>query len=1114
VQCPGCKANLPVGSKFCGQCGAALASACPSCGHANPAQNKFCSECGTRLSPEIAPPPAPTAGSTIPTVSAAERRQLTIMFCDIVGSSALSTRLDPEEQGDVIAAFHTCCANEIKSLGGMVAQYLGDGVLAYFGYPTAHENDAERAILSGLAILKAVGTLKPGGDVALQTRIAIGSGVVVVGDLIRESLTQENAAIGETTNLVARLQGIAGPNTIVISPVTHRLVGALFDYRDLGRHTLRGFSEPVHVRQVLGVSKVESRFEAQHQSETSPLLGREEDLELLVRRWEEAKRGEGRVVLLTGEPGIGKSRIARALRDRLRSDPHTPLNYFCSPHHQGSALYPFIIQLTRAADIDRDDSADVKLDKLHSLMAQSSGNLSQDMPLFAALLSIGDDRYPLPEMNLQRSKERTLAALLDHIKGLAMDQPILMLYEDLHWIDPTSLELLSLAIEQIRDQRVLLLATARPEFTAPWPGHRHVSTLPLNRFGRSEGEALIVGITKGKPLPPEVRDQIMARTDGVPLFIEELTKTVLESGLLHEAEGHFELTGPLPSFAIPSTLHASLLARLDRLAAVKDVAQIGAVIGREFSYTLIAAAAALKETTLNAALAQLVDAELIYQRGVPPDATYQFKHALVQDASYASLVRSRRQQLHSAIARALEERFPDIVATEPETVAHHFTEAGLWEQATHYWQRAGDLALRRSAVGESVMHFSSGLRVLETMGHQPESARRELAIQLGLGTALNIAYGSSAPAVAEHYARAVTIGRQLGVDKQLFRAVWGSWYTNLTTGRTGQALVLAEELVDVAEQLADQNLILEARHSRWATSHVLGLVSATLADTKRGVELYHPDRHHAHAYEYGGHDTGVCAHAHRAVTLWIAGLPEQAARTSVAALELGRRLGHPPSLAHAASWSATLRQMLGEPRACRELAELTMRIAHEQGSRIFMMCPLLLGWTLFKTGRVSEGLQHMDEAISVKRQRVYRFYYDYELLVFVEALLEAGEPNRAQKVVEEALDFIKGSGNCLYEAEAMRLKAVCLTASDREMGGEAEVWLLRAIETAERQGALSFALRAAMSLAQIRRDLGRQSQAQDPLARIYGRFTEGLETPDLKDARVLLNSLHTARPAP
>jgi class 3 adenylate cyclase len=621
LQCPGCSVEVSEGRKFCGKCGTALPRTCPRCGQAVPPEDSFCSECGASFVPgAITPAPSSTQrpAPTTATGPAAERRQLTIMFCDMVGSSALSTRLDPEEQGDVIAAFHACCANEIKALGGIVAQYLGDGVLAYFGYPTAHENDAERAILAGLAILNAVTTLKATGDVSLQTRIAIGSGVVVVGDLVRQSLTQENAAIGETTNLVARLQGIAEPNSIVISPVTHRLAGALFDYRDLGWHTLKGFSEQVHVRQVLGPSKVESRFEARHPSGASPLLGREEELELLLRRWEQAKGGEGRVVLLTGEPGIGKSRVASALRDRLKSDPHTPLSYFCSPLHQGSALYPFIGHLTRAAGIERGDSTVVKLDKLQSLLALSSGNLPEAMPLFSALLSIpGGDRYPLPEMTPQRRKERTLAALLDQLNRLAMRQPILMLYEDLHWIDPTSLELLSLGIEQIGDQRILLVATARPEFTPPWPDHRHISSLSLNRLGRPEGEALISGITKGRSLPVEVRDQIIGRTDGVPLFIEELTKTVLESGLLREAEDHFELTAPLPPLAIPSTLHASLLARLDRLSSVKDVAQIGAVIGREFTYALIAAAAALSEENLNAALAQLVTAGLIYPARCP-----------------------------------------------------------------------------------------------------------------------------------------------------------------------------------------------------------------------------------------------------------------------------------------------------------------------------------------------------------------------------------------------------------------------------------------------------------------------------------------------------------------
>ena len=507
------------------------------------------------------------------------------MFCDMVGSSALSTRLDPEEQRDVVGAFQACCASEIKRLGGMVAQYLGDGVLAYFGYPTAHEDDAERAVHAALAILDVVGALKPAADVILQARIGIASGVVVVGDLVREGGTQENAAIGETTNLAARLQSLAEPNTIVISPQTHRLVGALFEYHDLGRHSLKGFAEPVHVRQVAGASEFESRFEAMHQSGTSPLLGREEELDLLVRRWEQAKRGEGRVALVIGEPGIGKSRLTRAVKEHLRSEPHSSFSYYCSPYHQDSALYPIIAQLLRAAGIERNEGAETRLEKLEGLLAPSSEKLAEDVPLFAALLSIpSGNRYPLPDPTTQRLKERTLAALVGQLERFAARQPVLMTFEDLHWIDPTSLELLSLIIDRIASLPVLLLATSRPEFTPPWPNHSHVSTVALGRLGRAEVLALVDGVTKSKALPPEVLDQIVARTDGVPLFIEELTKAVLESGLLQEAGNRFELAGPLPRLAIPSTLHASLLARLDRLAPVRDLAQIGAAIGREFSY--------------------------------------------------------------------------------------------------------------------------------------------------------------------------------------------------------------------------------------------------------------------------------------------------------------------------------------------------------------------------------------------------------------------------------------------------------------------------------------------------------------------------------------------------
>jgi class 3 adenylate cyclase len=732
MQCPSCSASLPDNGNFCEQCGAALARVCAACAHHNSPSAKFCSKCGAALVGTASAPGSTPSQLKIP---APERRQLTIMFCDMVGSSALSTRLDPEEQREVVTTFQSCCAREIKRFGGMVSQYLGDGVLAYFGYPSAHEDDAERATRAGLSIFAAVGAAKTASEVTLQARIGIATGVVVVGALVGEGVTQENAAVGETTNLAARLQSFAEPNTLLVCPETHRLVGALFEYRDLGEHALKGFAKRVRVRQVTGASNVENRFEARRSDLTAPLLGREEELDILARRWEQAKGGEGRLVLLTGEPGIGKSRLIRALQHRLESDPHAPLIYYCSPYHQDSALHPITGQLLRAAGIEREDSTDTRRAKLKAHLAQSSDDPAGDMPLFGALLSLpAGEHYPVPNLTPARLKERTLSALLSHLRHLTHRQPVLMMVEDLHWIDPTSLELLSLVVDQMVGQRLLLIATTRPEFAPPWASLRHISTIALGRLGRTEGEALVAGVAGGRVLPPEVLEQIVVRADGVPLFIEELTKTVLESGLVREAGDHFVLGGPLPPLAIPSTLHASLLARLDRLASVKDVAQIGAAIGREFSYELVAGVAALPERELKSALAQLVAAELIFVRGIPPDATYRFKHALVQDAAYASLIRSRRQQLHGAIAQALEQRFPDVVAAEPEIVAHHFSEAGLAASAVNYWLKAGRRAAERSSLVEAVKHFSEGIRLVRLLPSSHDRTRRELDLQASTAT--------------------------------------------------------------------------------------------------------------------------------------------------------------------------------------------------------------------------------------------------------------------------------------------------------------------------------------------------------------------------------------------
>ena len=813
MQCPGCNAAVRDGAKFCGKCGAALPRGCAACGHINASDDRFCSECGAGLVPKGAQPAPPVQASAAPRRAAkphepapAERRQITVLFSDMVGSSALSTRLDPEEQREVVGAFQTACAGAIKDLDGMVAQYLGDGVLAYFGYPKAHEDDAERAVRAGLVLIEAVSALRPAPNVVLQARIGIATGLVVVGDLVREGVTQENAAIGETTNLAARLQTLAEPNTILIAPQTHRSIGGMFDYRDLGLQTLKGFGEPIHVHQVLRASEIENRFEARHQSGTSPLLGRDEDFELLLRRWQLAKSGEGRVVFLSGEAGIGKSRLTRALQERLAVEPHTRMIYHCSPYHRDSALHPIVGQLVRAADFAPDDGMETKLTKLEALLAQSGQRSADDLALFAALLSIpGGEHHSLPALTPQQLKERTLGVLLAHLRGLCAQQPVLMVFEDLHWVDATTLELLTRIVELAPRLSLFVLATARPEFVPPWPNDRHTSTIQLSRLGRSEVQGLVANVAGGKALPAEVLDQILQRTDGVPLFIEELTKTVLESGLLRDAGERYELTGPLPLLSIPSTLHASLLARLDRLASVKDVAQIGAAIGREFSFELLSAVAELPEADLGAALEQLTRAELVFQRGIPPHATYVFKHALVQDAAYTSLVRSRRQQLHGTIARVLETQHPNLATDEPATLAHHYTEAGLPDHAIPLWSAAGQYSVARSSNVEAVGHFGKALGLLSQQPASTKRDRRELELRLQYGLPLIATRGYASDEVERHYRATIDLSRRLSDSDAEFASTRSLWNCVYDRANINESFDLSNQLVQLAEAAASND---------------------------------------------------------------------------------------------------------------------------------------------------------------------------------------------------------------------------------------------------------------------------------------------------------------------
>ena len=1038
----------------------------------------------------------------------AERRQLTIMCCDLVRSSELAVRLDPEDLRRVIGAYHNCIKEIIARYQGIIARYMGDGVLAYFGYPQAHEDAAEQATRAGLALVEAVAGVQTDIGTELHVRVGIATGTVVVGDLIGEDAAREEAVVGETPNLAARLQAQAEPDTVLIAATTRSLLGELFEYRMLGKVPIKGFGDPVPVWQVIGASAVDSRFEALHGTNLTPLVGREPEIALLLERWERAKEGDGQVVLLSGEPGIGKSRIVQELRGRLSDELYTRVSHYCSPYHTSSPLYPVIALFERAAGFDRTDTADAKLDKLEALLAPSATDVQEATRLLAAVLAIpADHRYPPLALTPQRQKQRTLELLVEQLAGLAGQRPVLAVYEDAHWIDPSTFELLGLVIQRVQRLPALVLITFRPEFVPPWTSHAHVTRLSLSRLTRRHGSDIALRVTGGRVLPAEVLEQIVSRTDGVPLFIEELTKAVVESGLLQDAGGRLELTGPLPPRAIPTTLYDSLMARLDRFAPVKEVAQIGAVFGREFSYQLLAAVIDIPAAQLDQALGQLVASELVFQRGTPPEAMYSFKHALVQDTAYQSLLRSKRHQLHAKIARMMEERFPEIAEARPELLAHHFTEAGLASQAIVYRQRAGERDLERSAYAEAISQLKQGLELLEALPDRRDRVRQELSLRLALGSALTATRGYADPEVGDAYLQARELCRELGeAPPQLFPALHGLYRFYHVRGQLQAAREPGEQLLKMAVSVQDSGLFVEAHRALGVPLFWLGDVTPALENLEQGARLYRAQKHRSHASMFGT-DPGVVCLSYGALALWHVGHPEQAYNRSCEALALARNLSHHHSLALALVFAAWLHQFRREPQAAREHAEAAIAICAEQGFPLFMsMGTILRGWALGQEGRGEEGGAQMRRGLADLRATGAGLWQPTFLSLIAEADGRIGQVRRGLEVLDEAMAIVDRNDERFYEAELHRLKGELLLSTPADPSG-AERCFRIALEIAGRQRAKSLELRAACSLARLCAREGRRSEAHDLLAPIYGSFSEGFGMPDHQEAKALLDQL-------
>lgn len=1054
--------------------------------------------------------------------SDAERRLLTVMFCDMADSTALSTRLDPEDLQDVIRAYQENCTKIIREYEGFVARYMGDGILIYFGYPKSLERNAERAVLSALAIVESMAglnrTFRYDQDIDIAVRIGIATGLVVVGEVVGEGLAQERTVVGEAPNIAARLQSLADRDGIVIDSLSKELIGEAFVCQDLGAHELKGISGLVRTWGVTGLREdgVHEADEGEIDSTVAiiELIGRDEETGLLRRAWQSTnEEGRGQVVTISGEAGIGKSVLIDGLRVEVRREGRGQMTIRCSPYHTSSALYPVVEYFKRLFGWQTEDSAGARLAKLEAALDSYAQPLGETVPLLAMLLSLAlpEDRYPPLALTPQQQKRQTQDTIIAITQEAAERQPLLQLWEDLHWADPSTLELLGLLIEQAPTARVLMVLTARPEFLPPWPARSHITPITLNRLERSHAEALIARVASMKPLPDEVVEHIVSKTDGVPLYVEELTKTILMSAILRDAGEHFELTGPLSSLAIPDTLQESLMARLDSLPQVRELAQLGSVLGREFAYEMISGLSAVEESVLQEGLGQLVDAELLYQRGRPPRARYIFKHALIQDAAYASLLRRTRQQHHRDIAQFLEGRFPEIAKTHPELIAHHYSEANDADRAADYLQKAGGRAVLLSAHLEAITHLAKGLQLLGTVADGPERARRELAMLTTMGPALISTKGYAAPEVELTYRRAMELCQKSENTPQLFSVLHGLWFYHFVRAELHSARNIAEQLVEVANAEQDSGLELAAYRPLGYTLLFLGELQDAQSSFDRVISSYDVAVHGDYASRYGGADPGSGSLSNSAWTLGVLGHFDRAVEQYRQGLALGRELGHPFSEAWALISAAVVHQLRGEARETLSHAEASIAIANERGFSLLMeWASALQGWARFELGGGAEAIGILRASIDASRATGADLLAPYWLALLAGAYGRAGQAADGLVMVHEALGEVARTGERLWEAELNRLKGELLLKCDAANESEAEACFLSAIEVAQAQSAKSWELRAATSLSRLWQQQDRHDEARELLTTTYSWFTDGFDTAVLKEARSLLDELEAS----
>jgi class 3 adenylate cyclase/predicted ATPase len=1069
----------------------------------------------------LAGPPA-SDGAGLPRASAAaERRQLTVMFCDMVGSTALAERIDPEDMRDIITAYRESCARVVERYDGFVAHYSGDGIMVYFGYPNAHEDDAERAVRTGLEIIQ---TLANESNNAFEllgeapaVRIGIATGLVVVGDVVGESTQEHDSAVGETPNLVSRIQALAPPNGVLIADTTHSLLRAKFEYEGLGSHLLRGVSAPVRVWRVVRSGRVETRFAGTVDAKLTPLVNREEEIALLLMRWHQARERDGQAVLLSGEPGIGKSRILQEFRERIVNEPHVQLSFQCSPYSTSTPFYPFVTHLKASFGHDGADSSELSLGRLEQSLASMPDLSELALPLFAALLSISNPYGPL-NLSPQRQKDETVTALVGYFLSLARERPAAMIFEDAHWIDPTSREVLDLLVDRLQDMPVFMAITCRPEFQPSWTAQSHITALTLNRLSRHSRATLVEHVAGTRRLPDEIVEEIVVKTDGVPLFVEELTKAVLESQLLGKRDAKHAYSGSLRQLAIPATLTDSLMARLDRLATFKKIAQIGATIGREFSFELLRAVTQAPADELDIALSRLEEAGLILHRGQFPRGVYAFRHALMQDAAYSSLLHSERRKLHARIAEVLAEMNPERADREPQLFAHHLTEAGQGRSAVTFWLKAGKLAANGGANLEAIDHFRCGLEVLEGKPGIAGRDEMELALRIELGNALIRAKGYAVKEVEDNYLRALALGEEIGDTQKIFAATRGLWVRHFIRAELGKAHELGCKLLSLTEpssrdetpdQASDRTgHFIEAHRALGMTMLYSGRFLDSRDHLERGLSVYDP-RLHSSLIETHGTDPGIVCLSYLGFTLWFLGYPDRARELSEQALADAERLRHPFTLAFALAFRAYLSQHLRDVEETQEFATRTLAISSEHGFLHWRhQATMLRGWALVELNQIDEGLNQIRTGLEGYEAMEAWLAASWFKSLLAHAYGKAGRPDGALRALDNALAIAERTGERFFLAELYRLQGeIALMHRKPEAASEAETLFQRSLEVSRKQKALSWELRGAVSLSRLWRELGRHQDAARMLGPVFEKLKGSISTRDTREAAQMMSEL-------